>query len=52
MNLARGLKKIHHMKVMVKPIVVGALRTVPKGMQWRLEELKIRRTETIQTQAM
>ena len=38
------------MRVTVMPMVFGALGTVPKGLEERLEELKIRgRIETIQT---
>ena len=38
------------MKVMVKPIVIGALSTVTKGLLLELEDLEIRgRVKTIQT---
>ena len=41
------------MKMTVIPIVVGALGTVPKGMEKRLGELEIRgRIEAIQTTAV
>ena len=39
------------MKGMVKPIVIGALGTIPKGLVKGLEDLKIREVETIQTTA-
>ena len=49
-DLARELKKLWNMRVTVIPIIVGALRTVPKGLEKRLEERQIRgRIETIQT---
>ena len=32
------------MKVMVIPVVIGALRTVPKGLVRELEEIRNRRT--------
>ena len=41
LNLARELKKLCNMKVMMIPIVVGAFGTVPKGLEKRLWELKI-----------
>ena len=41
------------MKMTVIPIMVGALGIVPKGMEKRIEELKIRgKIETIQTTAL
>ena len=49
LDLARELKRLWNMKVKVIPIVVGALGTVPKG----LESLKISgRIETIQNTAL
>ena len=43
-------KKLCNMKLTVTPVVVCALGTVPKGLEKRLVELKIRRrNETIQT---
>ena len=46
-------KKPKNMKVTMIPIVVGVLGTVPKSLERRLEELKIkRRIETIQTTAL
>ena len=50
LDLARELRKLWNMKVTVVPLVIGALRTVPKGLERGLEELKIGgRIETIQT---
>ena len=43
-------KKLWNMKVMVNPIIIGALGTVPKSIVMGLEELKIGgQTKTIQT---
>ena len=42
LDLARELKKLWNMKVKVIPIVVGALGTVPKGLEKSLENLEIR----------
>ena len=51
--LVREPKRLWTMKVMVIPIVVGALGTVPKGLEKMLEELEIRgRIETIQITAL
>ena len=53
LDLARELKKLWNMKVKVIPIVVGALGTVPKGLEKGLENLEIRgKLETIQTTAL
>ena len=53
LDLARELKKLWNMKVMVIPIVIGALDTVTKGIIQRLEDLEIRgRVEIIQTTAL
>ena len=57
LDLARELKKIWNIKVKVIPIVVGALGTVPKGLEKGLENgferLEIRgRIETIQNTAL
>ena len=50
LDLAGKLKKQWNMKVMVIPIVIGALSTVTKRWVQRLEDLEIRgRVETIQT---
>ena len=42
LDLARELKKLRNMKVMVIQIVVGALGTMPKGLVKGLEDLEIR----------
>ena len=43
-------KKLWNMKLMVIPIVIGALKTIPKSLVKRLEDLEIRQQmETIQT---
>ena len=53
LDLARELKKLWNMKVKVIPIVVGALGTVPKGLERGLENLEIRgRIDTIQNTAL
>ena len=50
LDLARELRKLWNMKVTVVPLVIGVLRTVPKGLERGLEELKIGgRIKTIQT---
>ena len=47
-DLARELKKLWNMKVMVIPIVIGALGTVTKELVLGLENLEIRsQVETI-----
>ena len=52
MDLAREQRKLWDMKVMVTPIVIGALGTVTKGLVEGLDYLEIRgRVETIQTTA-
>ena len=52
-DLTRELKKLRNMKVMIIPIVIGALCTVTKGLVQGVEDLKIRgRVETIQTTAL
>ena len=52
-NLARELKKLWNMKVMVIPIVTGALGTVTEGLVQRLEDLEITgQVETVQTTAL
>ena len=49
-DLARGLKKLWNIRVVVIPIVFGDLGTVTKGLVEGLEDLKIRgQVETIQT---
>ena len=53
LDLTRELKQLWKMKVTVILIVVGALVTVPKGLDKRLDDLKIReRMDTIQTTAL
>ena len=48
LDLARELeKKTRNMKLMVIPIVIGALGTVTKGLVQGVEDLEIRQTETI-----
>ena len=50
LDFAKELRKLWNVMVPVIPIAVGALRTVPKGLERGLEELEIRgRIETIQT---
>ena len=52
LDLAGELKKIRNMKMIVTPVVSGALDTIIKGMVQGLEFLEIRwREETIQTTA-
>ena len=51
MDPARELKKLWNMRVKVVPTVIGALGTVPKGLEKSLRELEIKgRIETIQKQ--
>ena len=41
------------MKMTVKPIVIGTLRTIPKGLVKRLKDFEIRgQVKTIQTTAL
>ena len=50
LDLARKLKKLWNMKVMIVPIGIGALGTITKGLLKGLEDLKVGgRVETIQT---
>ena len=52
LHLPRELRKLWNMRVTVIPIMIGALGTVPKGLETRLEESEIRGwIETIQTTA-
>ena len=52
LDLARELKKLQHMKVMVIPVIIGALGMIPKNLVRGLEELEIGgRAKTIQTTA-
>ena len=52
LDLAWELKNIRNMKVIVMPVVVGALGTIPKGLVKELEDLEIKEVETIQTTAL
>ena len=53
LDLAWEQKKIWNMKVMVIPIVIGALSTATKGLIRGLKKLEIReRVDTIQTTAL
>ena len=53
LNLARELKKLWNMKVMIIPIVIGALGIVTKGLVKGLEDLELTgRVESIQTTAL
>ena len=50
LDLSREQRKLRNMRVTVIPMVIGALRTVFKGLERKLNELEIgRRIETIQT---
>ena len=50
LNLARELKNLWNMNVMIVPIVIGALGTITKELLKGLEDLEVgRRVETIQT---
>ena len=49
LDFARGLKKQWNQRGLAIPIIVGAFRTVLKGLQRKLKELEIReRIETLQ----
>ena len=53
LDLARELKKLWNMKVMVISIVIGALNTVTIGLVQRLEDLEMRgQVKTFQTTAL
>ena len=53
LDLAREFKKLWNMKVMIVPLVIGALGTTTKGLLKGLEDLEFgRRVETIQTTAL
>ena len=53
LDLAKELKKLWNMKVIVIPIVISALGTVSEGLVKGLKDLEIRgREETIQTTAL
>ena len=50
LDLDRELKKLWIMKVTIIPVVIGAFRTVTKGLLKGLEDLEVgSRVETIQT---
>lgn len=51
-NLVKEPKHLWSIKVTIVPVVVGTLGTVSQKMEKRLEELEIRRIETIQTRAV
>ena len=52
-DLARELKKLWNMKVMIVPIVIGAFGTITKGLSKGLEDLEVGgRVETIQMTAL
>ena len=49
LDLARGLRKLWNMQMMVIPIIIGALRVVAKTLESGLDEFEIGRgIETIQ----
>ena len=53
LNLARELKKLWNMQVIIIPIVIGAIGTVTKGLLKGLEDLEVGgRVEIIQTTAL
>ena len=53
LDLAREVKKTWNMKVIVIPIVIGALGAILKGLTKGQEDLEIRgQVETIQTKAL
>ena len=53
LDLARELKKLWNLKVTIIPIVIGAFRTVTKGLLKGLEDLEVGdRVETIHTTAL
>ena len=53
LDLARELKKLWNMKVMIVPIVIVALGTIIKGLIKGLEDLEVGgQVETIQTTAL
>ena len=50
---AKELKKLFNMKVMIVPIVIGALGTITKGLLKGLEDLEVGgRVQTIQSTAL
>ena len=53
LDLARELKKLWNMKVIIIPIVIGAFSTITKGLLKGLEDLEVGGlVETIQTTAL
>ena len=53
LDLARELKKLWNMKVIIVPIVTGTLGTITKGLLKGLGDLEVGgRVETIQTTAL
>ena len=53
LDLARELKKLWNMKVMIVPIVIGAFGTITRGLLKGLEDLEVGgRVETIQMTAL
>ena len=53
LDLARELKKLRNVKVIIIPIVIGAFGTVTKGLLKGLEDLEVGGgVETIQTTAL
>ena len=53
LDLARELKKLWNMLMTIIPIVIGAFKTVTKGLPKGLEDLEVgERVETIQTTAL
>ena len=53
LDLARELKKLWNMKVMIVPIVIGTFGTITKGLLKGLEDLEVGgRVETIQMTAL
>ena len=53
LDLARKLKKLWNMKVVIVPIVIGALGTITKGLLKGLGDLEVGgRVETIQKSAL
>ena len=52
LDLARELKQLWNMKVTVIPVVIGALRTVTKGMLQGLEDLEENKWRPLKTTAL
>ena len=52
LNLAKDLNMLWNMKMMLIPIVIGTLETIPKGLVKGIEKLDIgKRADAIQTTA-